>query len=150
MTNTDQLTASPLCPKSWISNNRLDHRRTIILFNELYHSKDSIPFTSWISPDADGLTLWDLPGNPGPTNDTDVTALVFIQKFVAKIWQRVVDDLGLLIDECSKHIIYRVRTFLSEINGIELTRPLYRNKRSSISRMSKSLEVSQNAPGAKC
>ena len=90
----------------------LDHRRTVILFNELYSSNDSIPFTSWISPDADGFTLWNLPEHLGAPQDTDYTALVFIQKLVAKIWQRVADDLGLLIDECSKHIIYRVRILL--------------------------------------
>lgn len=108
VTNTDLLTSSPLCHKSWTSKNELNHRRTIILFNELHSRDDGLPFTEWISPNASGSDLWDLPADPSCPTDDEAMALLFIQRFVARIWHGVVEDLGKVIDECSKHIIHSV------------------------------------------
>ena len=89
----------------------MDHRRTVILFNELYSPNDSLPFIEWISPDADTSTLWDHPADYENPRDTEITAIVFVHKLAATIWQKVVDDLEDIIEECLKHIIYRVHTF---------------------------------------
>ncbi|KAL2049114.1 hypothetical protein ABVK25_010626 [Lepraria finkii] len=104
--NTDHITASPLCPRAWTSTNALSHRRTVILFNELHSSDDGLPFTAWISPVAPGIDLWDIPANLNSRIDTESTALAFIQRLVARIWQGVVADLESVIDECSQYIIY--------------------------------------------
>ena len=122
MSETSFLASNPLCHKSWTSNNELHHRRTIILFNELHSQDDGLPFTSWISPDAPGSDLWDLPADIDLPLDNEATALAFIQKFVARIWQGVVSDLEKVIDECSKHIIYSVRHPRSSYRKIWRTR----------------------------
>ena len=111
VTNTDFLTSSRLCHRSWTSNNELKHRRTVILFNELHSQDDGLPFTAWISPDAPGSDLWDLPADHNCLMDDEAMAVLFIQRFVARIWQGVVSDLEKVIDECSKHIIYSVCLF---------------------------------------
>ena len=100
----------------------MDHRRTVILFNELYSPNDGLPFIKWISPDADSLSLWDHPANYEIPQDTEITALVFVHKLAAKIWQKVVDDLEDIIEECLKHIIYRVHAiFFDNTNDESLS-----------------------------
>ncbi|MCJ1280453.1 hypothetical protein MMC21_008281 [Puttea exsequens] len=106
MAKTDSVAASSFCHRLWTSNNNLNHRRTAILFNELHSSDDGLPFTQWISPDAPGHNLWDLPADRNKLVDDEASALMFIQRFVTRIWQGVVSDLEKVIDECSKHIIF--------------------------------------------
>ena len=127
------MVSSPLCHGSWTSNNELNHRRTVILFNELHSNDDGLPFTAWISPDAPGLDLWENPENDGIPLDDEATALTFVQRFVARIWQGVVSDLEKVIDECSKHIIFSVSPLpaADHLNPRHVYSSEYRSKRSS-------------------
>ncbi|KAL9138175.1 MAG: hypothetical protein Q9175_000599 [Cornicularia normoerica] len=102
-------------------NTELNHRRTVILFNELHSQDDGLPFSAWISPDAPGSDLWDLPADHICPTDDEAMALLFIQRFVARIWQNVVSDLEKVIDECSKHIIYSEQTAFHrlDVNALE-------------------------------
>ena len=114
MTKTDSITAH--CHGSWTSNNHLRHRRTVILFNELHASDDGLPFTRWLSPDAPGRDLWEVPADPQTLVDDERAAVVFIYRFVARIWQGVVSDLEKVIDECSKHIIFAEQQAFYQLN----------------------------------
>ena len=77
------------------------------MFNELYCSKDELRFTDWFSPDAEGPKLWDVFG-PEVKVDSQKSALLFVQRFVAKIWTGVIKEMEKVINDCSKHIIYLV------------------------------------------
>lgn len=83
-----------------------------MLFNELHSHDDGLPFTTWLSPDAPACDLWEVLEADRSLVDSETTALTFIQRLLARVWQKVVSDLEKVIDECSKHIIYSVSTLL--------------------------------------
>ena len=54
-----------------------------------------------------------MPSNGRNNLDSEKTALRFIQRFTARIWQGVREELENVIDECSKHIINSVSRSLN-------------------------------------
>ena len=105
--DTGKLLGSPLCPASWESKSSLEHRRTVILFNELHASEDGLSFKDWISPEK--TTLWEVKADWNLYRDDEVTAVSFLHRLVGQIWKGVVLEWRNVVDQSSEHIRSSVR-----------------------------------------
>ena len=114
---------------AWESAIALLHRRTVILFNEVQSTHDKVSFRDWLSPDADS-SLWDGAGCQMGNLDTELSALYFIQRFVAKVWDGVVAKWTLVLKCSSEHLFHRInpcsifrsRPFLSTLKAMLMKR----------------------------
>ena len=88
----------------------LQHRRTIILFNELHSTEDVVSFTDWLSPDVD-WSLWDRGHESMKNTDDEGTALRFIQNFVYRAWSGVDLKWDILLRCAEEHLASVVRIF---------------------------------------
>lgn len=97
---------------SWASKTPLQHRRTVILFNELHSRYDGLSFSDWLSPNAAGDQLWGTGNNVDAGFDNADSAIRFILDLVDRIWSRVVRDFRIVLDSASDHIIALVRKYM--------------------------------------
>jgi hypothetical protein len=111
MKSTTQISKSPLCPRSWDSSSPLLHRRTVILFNQLYASGDHIGFTEWLGDSDLDPDLWAVRGGGDGVTDNEYTALHFLQKFVGRIFHQVIQEWQIVLIYTSNHLSIQVRGF---------------------------------------
>jgi len=65
-----------LVPHSWDAKNPLLHRRTVILFNELFSRTDGLPSQLWLADQR----LWSISEPWNIFQDDETTAIIFLSQ----------------------------------------------------------------------
>ncbi|KAK0749662.1 hypothetical protein B0T18DRAFT_427746 [Schizothecium vesticola] len=125
-TSAAKLSKSPLCPRTWVSEKQLLHRRTVILFNEFHPTEKALQFSPWLGPQV-SPQLYAITEEWNKTHDNEKTALSFLSKLCLCIWAEVLSGWKEVARLSTLHVRAAQRTAIAKNTSVDSLEKLARD-----------------------